>query len=150
MSFIRDLEEWQLYESRILDFLAKSYPIMRLAHNPKRLDIDLLSPLGVNVEVKFDRRMEETGNIFIEFECNWKRSWIFKYDNLHIFAYWNNNEFFLFNANKLKKDIAKFIEDKTYRVVSWGDGWRSKWVLLPIKDLIPKGIAARGFSLNNF
>lgn len=43
---------------------------MRLAQNPKTLDIDLISPLGVNVEVKFDRVMDSTGNIFIEFECN--------------------------------------------------------------------------------
>ena len=70
MSFVKDLEEGKEYELRVLNFLAKSYPNMRLAQNPKTLDIDLISPLGVNVEVKFDRVMDSTGNIFIEFECN--------------------------------------------------------------------------------
>ena len=147
MSFVTDLEEGKQYGLRVLNLLAKSYPNMRLAQNPKILDIDLISPLGVNVEVKFDRVMDWTGNIFIEFECNWKPSGIYKYSNLHLFAYWNNNKFFLFNANKLKKDIAKLIVSKEYRIVSWGDGWRSKWVLLPIKDLISKGIAVRVFRL---
>lgn len=145
MSFVKDLEEWKVYEKRVLDFLAKSYPNMRLAHNPNRMDIDLSSPLGVNVEVKFDRRMDETGNIFIEFEYNWKPSWIYKYHNLHLFAYWNNNHFYLFNWNKLKKDIRHYLDKNTYRVVSWWDGWKSKWVLIPIKDLISKGVAVRIF-----
>lgn len=92
--------------------------------------------------------MDSTGNIFIEFECNWKPSGIYKYSKLHLFAYWNNNKFYLFNANKLKKDIAKLLESKEYRIVSGWDGWRSRWVLLPIKDLIPKGIAARIFRLS--
>lgn len=147
MSFVGDLEVWREYEKRILEYLAKSYPNMRLAKNPNKLGIDLVSPLGVNVEVKFDRMMGNTGNIFIEYECNWKASWIYKYDNLHLFAYWNNEIFYLFNANKLRKDIKKMLETKEYRIIAWWDGWRSKWVLIPIRDLIGKTIAARQFRL---
>jgi len=147
MSFVNDLEEGKQYENRVLAFLDKSYPNMRLSKNPSRLGIDLVSPLGMNVEVKFDRRMDTTWNIFIEYECNWKPSWIFKYDYIHLFAYWNNTKFYLFSWHKLKKDIRRFLNSNEYRIVSWGDGWRVKWVLIPIKDLVTKQIAVRVFNL---
>lgn len=146
MSFLNDLEEGRLYEIRILNFLTKSYPIMRLVKNPSSLGVDLVSEYWTNVEVKFDRRMDTTWNIFIEYECNGKPSGIFKYDYIHFFAYWNNNRFYLFNWNKLKKDISRLIKTNEYRLVTWWDGWRVKWILIPEKDLIPKQIAARSFS----
>lgn len=147
MSFIGDLEEWWLYESRILDFLAKSYPTMKLAKNASILDIDLISQYGANVEVKFDRQMGRTWNIFIEFECNNKPSWIFKYNPLPIFIYWNNDYFFLFEGTKLQKLISELIISWEYRIVSWGDWWRSRWILIPIWDLLSKQIAVRKFYL---
>jgi len=58
------------YEERVLSFLAKSYPNMKLAKNPSKTDIDLITPYGANIEVKFDRMMDSTGNIFIEYECS--------------------------------------------------------------------------------
>lgn len=145
MSFVKDLEEGNTYEARILAFLVKSYPNMRLAKNPDRLGIDLLSIYGANVEVKFDRQMESTWNIFIEFECNWKPSWIFKYNPLPLFAYWCDNYFYLFKGQELQKLALSFIESKEYRIISWWDGWRSKWILIPIRDLLSKQIAVRQF-----
>lgn len=92
--------------------------------------------------------MESTWNIFIEFECNGKPSWLFNYNNwINLFAYWNNKEFYLFNNNKLKKLIKQFIENKTYRVINAWDWFRVKWMIIPIVDLLPKLIAVRKFIL---
>lgn len=89
--------------------------------------------------------MDSTGNIFLEVECNWEKSWIFKYDNLHIFAYWNNNKFYLFNWNKLKKIANELLISKEYRIIKWWDWWRVTGILIPERELIPKGIAERIF-----
>lgn len=141
------MKEGNTYEARVLSFLAKSYPNMKLAKNPSRLGIDIISPYWANVEVKFDRMMDTTWNIYIEYECNWKPSWIYKYSFLHLFAYWNNSYFYLFSWNKLQKIVRGFIQSKEYRIVKWGDGWRSWGILIPISELISKGIAVRKFYL---
>ena len=147
MSFVGDLKEGNDYEDRVRRFLSYSYPFMELQKNPSRLGIDIISPYWANVEVKFDRMMDTTGNIFIEFECNWNPSWIYKYPFLHLFAYWTNKYFYLFNWNKLQKDIKKFIAIGKYRIVKWWDGWRSKWMLIPECELIDSWIAVRKFYL---
>lgn len=89
--------------------------------------------------------MGKTWNIFIEFECNWKPSWIYKYNPLPLFAYWCDEYFYLFDWKRLQEIAKGLLISKEYRIISWWDGWRSKWILIPIRDLLSKQIAVRKF-----
>lgn len=136
------------YEKIILSYLSTSYPTTKLIPNPQSRGADLISPIyWLQVEVKFDRRMEDTGNVFIEFEFKGTPSWIFKYPYLSLFAYGNNRYFYLFNANKLRKKITQFIKEGKYRIVGGWDWWYAKGILIPEADLLQNAIASRKFYL---
>lgn len=59
--------------------------------------------------MKTDRRMRETGNIFIEYAYKGKPSGILKDDCLDYFAYGDYEGFYLFDAKKLADYVSENI-----------------------------------------
>lgn len=131
MSFVNDLKQGEAYEDFILSFI-KRYYLPWLEKNKERMGIDLIDLSNwLTVEVKYDRQMSKTWNVFIEYACNGKPSWIFKYSNWTFFIYWCD-EFFVITIMKDIQDIVPHLI-KEYRNVNGWDWWRSKWVLVPIE-----------------
>ncbi len=133
MSFIGDLKEGKDYEEKVRDTLNNNF-LTTLTNNTNRLGIDLVSD-GLCVEVKYDRQCRTTGNIFLEYECSGKSSWVLKYSwDKSLFIYWDYEEAYVFNLNYLQKCVNDWIKNKTYRLINWGDGWKSKGILVPITE----------------
>lgn len=136
MSFVSDLKVGRGYEEVIKETLNKVFNL-GLINNPNNRGIDLVSEsIEFEVEIKFDRQWRTTWNIFIEYECNKKPSWIKKYwSNNFLFVYWDNEDAYIFDWQTLSKKVDEFVKTKQYKLVNWWDGWRVKGVLIPIKDL---------------
>ena len=65
MGFVADLNEGKEFETFVREKILSLYGL-ELEEGPHK-GVDLVSPL-LNVEVKFDRRFRETGNLFLEYE----------------------------------------------------------------------------------
>lgn len=108
--FKYDLEVGQLKESELGDMLSNS-----------------------KIEVKYDLRAKETGNVFVEYESRGKPSGISTtQSDFYCFAI--AHSFVLISLSELKTRCRKYIG--TGRDVVGGDSDTSKGILLPIKDLI--------------
>ena len=88
---------------------------------------------GVKYEVKADRQTHKTRNIAIEYECSGKGSGITT-TTADFYAYFiviPNGMYHLYMIPTfiLRKYIS---EEKYFRIVSGGDGWRSKMYLFNI------------------
>ena len=64
MSFITDRQEGEKFEQEIIEKLHSTFGI-RFEKNTNPKGVDLVHAL-LTAEVKWDRRVEETGNTFIE------------------------------------------------------------------------------------
>ncbi len=64
MGFVSDLQEGEAFEQDIRKELQDKFAVL-LEKNENKKGVDLVHPL-INAEVKFDRMMEKTGNLFIE------------------------------------------------------------------------------------
>jgi hypothetical protein len=62
MGFAGDLKEGEKFERFVRDWFEENY--FPLEDGPQK-GVDYVS-VPVNVEIKYDRRMRETGNIFLE------------------------------------------------------------------------------------
>lgn len=72
MSFQSLLSMGHNYEEKVLKALHKKYPLATRIHG-QFVDYDIWIPeLHESVEVKFDKKSEETNNIIIEYERNRK------------------------------------------------------------------------------
>lgn len=134
MSFTKDLAVWAENEHRVLWILINEFPDWNWEINNEKKWVDIISKsTWLTVECKFDRMVEKTWNIFIEIECNWKPSWIYKYSKMDVISYSYSNKTLLINREKL----IKFIEENEHklRLVNWWDWWRVSWYLIPIKDV---------------
>ena len=147
MSFIGDLKEGKDYEWVVRDILNTNF-LTNLTNNTNRLGIDLVSD-GLCVEVKYDRQCRTTGNVFLEYECSDKPSWVNKYSGKNsLFIYWDYDEAYVFNLATLQELVADWVKNKTYRLINWGDWWKSKGVLVPITEL--KKYIVWTIQFNNF
>ena len=84
------------------------------------------------IEVKYDRRALETGNIFVEYESRGKKSGIAK-SEAEYYCYAFGNTFHIIKTEDLKERCRKYIGQK--EDVLGGDNNSSKGILLPIKEL---------------
>ncbi len=98
------------------------------------------SPEGhVFVEVKTDRQLQRTGNLFIEYECRGKPSglaatkatwWAFTAE-AH-----GQNIFKLVRVSWLKARLKQLLDvGKAFGDIKGGDDWASRGVLVKIQDL---------------
>lgn len=137
MGFISDLLEGEEYERKVAEALYWAYWIT-LSKNTDKKGTDLTHEL-FNIEVKYDRKLKETGNIFIEIAYKWADSGLFKED-YGIYVHWDDEGFWIFDAHKLRENILDWIEDGKYKTINGWDGWKSKWVLIPRQDLDEEAI----------
>lgn len=132
MWFVNDAIEWGLYELSVRDRLESDFWI-KFEKNTDKMWVDLLHPL-FTAEVKFDRLVEKTGNLFIEIWYKWGDSGLFKDNNVDLFVCWNKSFALVFKVNTLKKDLLDGVEDGKFKTIKGGDGYNSLWVLLPISS----------------
>ena len=88
---------------------------------------------GNKLEVKYDQRALETGNIFVEYESRNKPSGIAT-SEAEWYCYAFGDNFHLIPARKLKTLCRKYIG--TNRDTRGGDSNTSKGILLPISELL--------------
>lgn len=98
--------------------------------------VDLVSE-NLRVEVKFDRMMEKTGNVFIEYAYKGKASGILKYEDVDVFVYGSTERMMICDAKYLKGMVEGWIVSSGFRKIKGWDGWQSSWLLIPIEDFRP-------------
>ena len=64
MSFVSDLKEGEEYEKQVKDKLLSEFGV-EFKKNENKTKVDLVHPL-FSAEIKYDRMMDKTQNIFIE------------------------------------------------------------------------------------
>lgn len=128
MGFLNDLKVGEDYEKFVLDKLKEVLDI-ELEKNSEKTDTDLVG--DVRVEVKFDRQMRGTRNVFIEYLCNKKPSGILRDEDLDYLVYGDYEGFWVFDAKVLRNEVEENICTSKYKQVNWGDGFRSRWMLIP-------------------
>jgi hypothetical protein len=84
------------------------------------------------IEVKYDLRADETGNVFIEYESRGKASGISTSESDY-YCFCINNTFHLMPSELLKQKCRKYVG--TNRDKLGGDSNTSKGILLPINEL---------------
>jgi len=109
---------------------------LELRKNEEDRGVDLVSD-NLRVEVKFDRMMEKTGNVFIEYAYKWKASWILKYEDLDIFVYGSTERMMICDAKYLQEKVSEWIVGTEFRKIKGWDGWQSSWLLIPLEDFRP-------------
>ena len=146
--FEDDLKRGMDFEQQVLNVLNKDS--VKYIKNPDEKWIDLLEISG-GVEVKADHynfhKNIKNGNAYIEFESYWKPSGIFKeeaYDLKRWIHSVSPESFFILHWKKFRKWIREKIEacnanssntSKGFRTVNWGDGNRTKGLLVPVAEL---------------
>lgn len=143
-NFQEDLKKWKEWEERILQVLIENW--FKLIQNPKEKELDLLIINGW-IECKKDEKAQFSWNFYIEFECNWKPSWLFRPEE-HELKWWAHTDWlliYLLEANEFKIFVSNKIDEcrnnksntsKGYKVIESGGNWgRTKGLLIPVKDM---------------
>ena len=143
-NFKNDLKKGKEWEDRVLEVLTENW--IYAIKNPSEKEMDILFP-QIWAEIKTDEYAQFSWNFYIEFECNWKPSWLFRHERLLLkdWIHTDKRRIFLLDANDLKGVVLEKIEDcranksntsKGFRVVEqWWDWGRTKWLLIPIKEM---------------
>ena len=155
-NFAEDLIKGKEMELIAMNVLIEDW--FNLIQNPKKKEIDLII-IQKWIEIKFDEYAKYSWNFYLEFECNWKPSWLFREEELHL-EYWGHSDWdnlYLLNGDKLKEWTSDLIEKcrnnktnthKWFRVIeSWWNWWRTKWLLVPVQELA--NISDKIYLLNN-
>lgn len=142
--FQRDLESGMELEVKVLSTLNENW--FNLIKNPDKKGMDLLI-LENWIEVKRDEAAMKTWNAYIEYECNWVASWIFKKEAINL-KYWAHSletwTFLLFDWKTFRKFVKDKIADcnanksktsKWFRIVSGWDWNRTKGLLVPVHEM---------------
>lgn len=87
------------------------------------------------VEVKYDRKATETGNVFVEYSSRGKPSGM-AVSEADYYVYYFGDIFVIIKSEDLKKKCRKYVN--TNRDVVGGDNNTSKGILLPIIDFFKK------------
>lgn len=143
-TFVNDLKKGKEWEERVLEVLIQNW--FKLIKNPVEKEIDLLI-IEAGIEVKKDEYAQFSGNFYIEFECNWKPSWLFRPEKYHL-RYWAHTDWvhiYLLDADQFKEFVLSWImrcranksnTSKGFKVIEqWGNWWRSKGLLIPIPEM---------------
>ena len=143
-NFAEDLIKWKEAEKRIMDLLNENW--FNLIQNPIEKEIDLLIING-GIEIKKDEYAKKSWNFYIEFECNWKPSWLYRPEK-HKLIWWVHTDWekvYMVYWDKLKNYVKNKIEEcrlnttltsKWFRVVEqWWNWWRTKGLLFPLKEM---------------
>jgi len=143
-NFKNDLKKWKEMEVKVMNILNTDW--FNVIQNPIEKEMDLLI-ITEWVEVKHDEYAQYSWNFYIEFECNWKPSGLFREERVGL-AYWAHSDWinvYLVNWKLLKEWVLNLIskcrdnktnKHKCFRVVeNWGDWGRTKGLLVPVGKL---------------
>jgi len=143
-NFKDDLIEGKEMEVKVMNLLNENW--FNLIQNPNEKEMDLLI-INEWIEVKSDKYAKHSWNFYIEFECNWKPSWLLR-DERVVLKYWAHSDWerlFLLDWFKFTKLVLEKIElcrdnksntSKGFRVVeNWGNWWRTKGLLFPVEEM---------------
>lgn len=134
MSFVNDLAFWKENEHTVLEIVQRLFPEWKWKLNIEKKWVDILSwDWKLSIECKVDRKAMTTWNVFIEIECNWKPSWIYKYDWVNVLTYSFGNIVYIINI-KLLKQLIETRNSEFKKIKCW-DGWRSVGYLIPISEI---------------
>lgn len=132
MNFVNDLKFGKEYEKLALKYFE--YVSYKFSEGKnKEYDIALTRLDGGidKVEVKSDRIGKWTGNIAIEYECNYKPSgitstcsdyWVYFVEGVGVYKFHIDN-------------LREIFKNNIYKCISGGDGYRSKMKLIPMTEL---------------
>jgi len=85
------------------------------------------------LELKFDRKALDTGNVYVEYQSRGKPSGIAK-SEAKWYAFCLGNSYHILDINELRLVCRKYIGTKRDKV--GGDSNSSKGILLPINELL--------------
>ena len=140
MGFVTDLKQGEEKEEEVARILSDYFWQTVRKNEDDRKWVDLIvDNLGLLIEVKYDRRVQETGNYVFEFRCNWKTSWIDKKYKTqqwgtvrpHYLVQAHEDGFELYHTHQL----LKHVEEHNDRIVKGGDWWRSEMYLIQKQKL---------------
>lgn len=114
--------------------------------NPAEKEMDFLIPKEW-IEFKLDEYAQYSWNLYIEFECNEKPSWLFREERVTL-KYWAHSDWkyiYIFDWEELKDFVREKIDDCRdnksntsvwYRVIEAGWNWgRTKGLLCPLEKI---------------
>ena len=130
MWFLKDKDAGEEFERLVIAKFAETFWIT-LTKNVNVKGVDLVHPLFA-VEVKYDRKLSETGNVFIEIKNKDSPSGLFaKFDiDPMFFVIWDEQEIAVMNVDTFKEQVLDWIDDWTFETKNWGDRWATKWLLV--------------------
>lgn len=134
-NFLKDLATWEHYETKVIEALKKAFGF-EMKKNENVRGVDLTHEL-FSLEVKCDRQMKETWNMYVELSCWGKKSWIFNEEEYEYFAYGWYEWFAVFDKVTLQQEILEWVILWKYTLKKWGDGWRTIGCILPVEGILP-------------
>lgn len=129
MSFITDLKAGQTAEDEFVEFL-KSFGLRagrNTATNQREMALyDVWDNNYKTYEIKYDRRVTETGNVYLEHEA-------LSHSNANYIVYKLDidNKFYILDRD----GTLSLLESPKFKIVSGGDKW-GKGTLIPYEDFI--------------
>lgn len=143
--FLKDLAAGETVEMEAAQRLAKFWKprgyLPVLHEREKSHDIKLVhrTHRPILVEVKYDRKSQETGNIAIEFYCSYQFSGIATTKaDFWVFKYWRANGWH-WRAIPTAKLIKEW-KSRWYPAVYGGDECRARLILVPVQVLSTWGV----------
>ena len=128
-----------------------------LVQNPDEKKMDLII-VERWIEVKLDEYAQYSWNFYIEFECNWKPSGLFRPEEIEL-RYWAHSDgvdLYLLDWAMLKSWVKGKIDDcnknksltsrGTKLIEAGGNWWRTKWLVVPLT--IIKGLASNVYPIS--
>lgn len=143
MGFIADKNEGETFEKNVIEMFNREWGFL-LKKNTNIKGVDLVHPL-FSVEVKWDRRVEETGNTFIEISSlrslrspSWQEekqktpSWLFAPFDIPpmFFVIGCSKETLVFNTEHLKEKVLEWASDWVFPLKNGWDWWKSRGLLV--------------------
>ena len=99
MAFDEDLARGQEIEHKVAEVIRKKYPSTSLVNKFKGYDI-WVPEIHKSIEVKYDPRSNQTGNIVVEIEMNEKPSGLMS-TTADYWVFYDDNEFVLIKPNDI-------------------------------------------------
>lgn len=156
-NFKDDLAKGKQMEVVAMEIISRELGLNLIA-NPKEKEMDIII-IEKWIEIKLDAYAIHSGNFYIEFECWWKPSWLFREEKLDLRWWWHSNweELLLLDWKELKEFVLEKIEacranksntSKGFKVIeAWWNWGRTKGLLFPVEEM--KKIAKHIFLINN-
>ena len=140
MSFVTDLKQGQDTEDKFIELLKEKYNYIQFwkpIGNFPFFDIAAVNKKGkiITFEIKSDKRSDETGNVCFELRYNKKYSGVITSSADYVVYYlFEDNNYYQYETNDLRRFLWQNEDSKKFKVLNGGDKYKSKLLLLPIKD----------------